>query len=92
MRSVIEVAHGDHLRSHFPAADYQWECIDAWGRMKMKTIAAVVTVGDQEVAADYDVSACRIRITSDGTVLADIDPSDSWIGGRGKRIGHASNA
>lgn len=52
MRSVIEVAHGDHLRSHFPAADYQCECIDAWVRMKMKTIAAVVRVGDQEVAAD----------------------------------------
>jgi hypothetical protein len=37
--------------------------------MKMKTVAAVVTAGDQEVAADHDVSAGRIRITSAGAVV-----------------------
>ncbi|WP_250536406.1 hypothetical protein [Caballeronia sp. AZ10_KS36] len=47
--------------------------------MKTKTVAAVVTAGDQEVAADFDVSAGRIRITSDGAVVEDIGPPDSWI-------------
>ncbi|MFM0050780.1 hypothetical protein [Caballeronia grimmiae] len=45
----------------------------------MKTVAAVVTAGDQEVAADYDVSAGRIRITSDEAVVEDIGSPDSWI-------------
>jgi hypothetical protein len=46
--------------------------------MKMKTVAAVVTAGDQEVAADYDVSAGRIRITSDEAVVEDIGSPESW--------------
>jgi len=48
----------------------------------MKTVAAVVTAGDQEVAADDDVSAGLNRITSDGAAVEDIGPPDSWIASR----------
>jgi hypothetical protein len=41
--------------------------------------SSVVTAGDQEVAAGYDVSAGRIRITSDEAVVEDIGSPDSWI-------------
>ncbi|WP_250435497.1 hypothetical protein [Caballeronia sp. ATUFL_F2_KS9A] len=47
--------------------------------MKMKTVAAVVMVGDRQVAADYDVTVGRIRITSDAAFIEDIVPPDSWI-------------